>query len=194
MSKWLAKFPAFDKAVDRFGYWGGFITAVYTAVTGLFSYVSPVAQYGWAVVALAGIAATCIIVLVASAFLVAARYFNPVKPTSDNPRDPLEVAPEVKAPLEPLARKPEQDEVSKDTHNELVWFCVDYLLPACEAQIALQKRMIKEFTKSGYVEMYAWRGAVDHYRSFGFGSASKNYQLDSLKIDRLFPLMRLWNA
>ena len=62
----------------------------------------------------------------------------------------------------------EADEVDENVYNELVWFCIDNLVPACEAHIALQKQLIRDLTKSGYVAMYAWRGAVDHFRSFGF--------------------------
>ena len=76
------------------------------------------------------------------------------------------VAPSANSETEPASPNP--NEVDENIYNSLLWFCIDHLIPTCEAQISLQKRVIKALTNSGYVEMYAWRGAVDHFRSFGF--------------------------
>ncbi|MEX0827903.1 MAG: hypothetical protein WD005_03020, partial [Haliea sp.] len=40
--------------------------------------------------------------------------------------------------------------------------------PACQAQSKLQQAIIAAVATSGYVRMYAWNGAKEHQRSYGF--------------------------
>jgi hypothetical protein len=126
------KWPTVDKAVDRFGYWGGFFAAVGTAMTWLSAQVGAIAKFGWAAVALAGIGVTCLIVFAVSAFLVGWRYFNPI-PRQFLPFDPSAYSPD------PASGAP-----SREAYFSLVDFAVQYLWPACEGQIDLQKAIIRE--------------------------------------------------
>jgi hypothetical protein len=74
-------FTHIDLSINRIGYWwtvfgpGGVLAVVMSA---LFSALAPIAQYGWAAIVLAGIAAASGVILVASAALVAWRYFRPL--------------------------------------------------------------------------------------------------------------------
>ncbi len=58
--------------------------------------------------------------------------------------------------------------INAEIYNDLVWFCVDQLIPACNSRSELHADLINSLTSSQYVAMYARRGADDHYRSFGF--------------------------
>jgi hypothetical protein len=76
----LKRWPTIDRLVDQYGYWVPFLATVWGGMTWLFDHLAVVSQYGWAAVILAGIAATCVVALVISIFLIAIRYFNPLAP------------------------------------------------------------------------------------------------------------------
>lgn len=135
MREWTKRhFPAIDKFVDRIGYWFGvpLFGLVWAAMTWLFNNLTAIANYGWAAVALAAIAGTCLIALVVSAWLMAWRYFNPVQrylspyDSSAYSHDPAAGAP------------------TREVYYSLIDFVVQYLWPACDRQIDLQKAVLRE--------------------------------------------------
>jgi hypothetical protein len=81
MSFLQKRFPALDKSIDRFGYWwavfgpGGILTVLGGWVA---NGIKPISDLGWGAVVFVGLGAACILMLVASALLVAYRYFNPL--------------------------------------------------------------------------------------------------------------------
>ncbi len=77
---------------------------------------------------------------------------------------PAAAAEQTELPLESQGDEP----VDAEVYNATALFCVDYLLPVCDAQIELQKQLIRELSSSGYVAMYAWKGAQDHQKSHRF--------------------------
>jgi hypothetical protein len=85
MRSLLKHWPTVDNAVRRYVYWTTFLGLVGAAMTWLFDHLTAISQYGWAAVGLAAIAATCFVLLVTSACLVAWRYFRPLSPVSTVP-------------------------------------------------------------------------------------------------------------
>jgi hypothetical protein len=85
MRSLLKHLPTVDNAVRRYVYWTTFLGLVGAAMTWLFDHLTAISQYGWAAIGLAAIAATCLIALVTSTWLVAWRYFRPLPPVSTAP-------------------------------------------------------------------------------------------------------------
>jgi hypothetical protein len=81
-------FPAIDRFVDRFGYWGAFFVAVWFAMSWIATSVSGLSQFGWGAVVLAGLAVACLAALSVSASLALYRYFNPLLQFSDTSAPP----------------------------------------------------------------------------------------------------------
>jgi hypothetical protein len=81
------RFPALDRSINRFGYWwavfgpGGVLSVLMGWAA---SAVQPIRDLGWGAIAFVGVGSACVIMLVASAMLVAWRYFNPISIASDN--------------------------------------------------------------------------------------------------------------
>ena len=76
-----ARFPLIDRTVERFAYWWAFLGPgglVWIVMSWVASYFTPIARYGIGAIIFAGLAAACILILVASISLIAWRYFHPI--------------------------------------------------------------------------------------------------------------------
>jgi hypothetical protein len=146
MHKMLKHWPRVDKAVDRYGYWVPFLGSVGAAMTWLFNNLPLISQYGWAAVILAGIAATCIVALVISALLIAVRYFRPIQ-RELSPFDTSAYS------YDFAAGAP-----SREAYFIVMDFAVQYLWPACERQIELQKAIIMQSEGDDFIKELATEG------------------------------------
>jgi hypothetical protein len=147
MRPWLNKhFPAIDRNVDRFGYWYGFFAIVWAIMSGIVSTISAVSQYGFGVIVLGGLAIACALVLILSVALVSWRYFHPI--------------PRHLAPFDPSAysHDPAAGAPSREVYFSLLDFVIQYLWPACDAQIDLQKAIIKESKADDMIKELAIEG------------------------------------
>ena len=147
MREWLKKhFPVVDKYVDRIGYWAGFFLLLWTIMSGIVSSISSVSQYGWGAVILAAFGVVCVFALVISACLVAWRYFHPIqRHLSPYDWETYTYDPAIGAP-------------DREAYFGLVDFVVQYLWPACDRQIDLQKAIIREAKADDFVIELAIEG------------------------------------
>jgi hypothetical protein len=76
-----------DEIARRVLLWVGFIGFLASFMSWLLSHIEPISKYGWAAVVLAGLAAACVVILIASIGLVAWRYFYHATKTPINDRD-----------------------------------------------------------------------------------------------------------
>ncbi|MER9202252.1 hypothetical protein NKH74_24090 [Mesorhizobium sp. M0933] len=128
-----------DKNVDRIGYWTPVFRWLFGLIGGSFimSWIGSrwemLADHGWAAVALFGIATTATLIVVLSMAAVSWRYFHPLGnlPVAAEPNSP-EMKPTYSS--DPLA-----DALDKPAYNEILAFCLDTLLPACNGIADLQR-------------------------------------------------------
>ena len=67
-----------DEVVRRIVYFYAFFVLVSAAMSGVASYITPIAQYGWGAVVFAGIGMACVITLAGSGAVAAWRFFKPI--------------------------------------------------------------------------------------------------------------------
>jgi hypothetical protein len=83
-------------------------------------------------------------------------------------------APAVPSIYEVYSADPEGEALDKAAYNQLVAFCIDNLLPACQAQIELQEAMVNHLCNNWKVAELALTGMRDEKR-FKTGEFWKNY-------------------
>lgn len=119
------------------------------------------AEQGWPAILLVGAGVASLVICALSLLVwILGRFFG--SSAGETKSETSEKGGNVALPVEVA------EPLDKAAYNQIVAFCVDVLLPACDAQLKLQESLIRDLSKGGYVAMYAQRGAKDHYKSFGF--------------------------
>ena len=135
---WATKIESWLALVFMISSWGFF--------TWLGNQWAGLASHGWAAVMFFALGVTLLVIIVASIFLFAWRYFRPL-PHQFSPYDPWA-----------YSQDPASGAPSREVYFSLFDFAVQHLWPACDRQIDLQKAIIREGAGDDFVKELAIEG------------------------------------
>jgi hypothetical protein len=79
--------------------------------------------------------------------------------------------------LDDYSGDPESEALDKDAYNQIVAFCLDYLLPACEAQAGLHRAIIRHLSGNSQIAELAVAGSESDWNSKTKGFWTNYYGL-----------------